>query len=306
MDASGKNDANDEQLTFVAYTFKINIDDLHDIIDITERPRYNFDRIRKNQQLLLRGCRKGVVEPSIATIDAPVTFPVGIFLTPVGQIVTVHYDEVISFSGIIDALNKKKTVSEPIFLFLELVQETFSRLDKVSYDFAKKITSVQKTIVQMPRDLKRLNEPFLLNSYLINFRSAVQGNFNAFQSFMNKNKALFEATPELYEKVDDIRIDIEQIVQFSDIYQGQVKNLTEQMTAIANNSLNHILKVVGSISLIVSIPTLIGSYYGMNVALPGDVSGSPVDHTWVFFFIIGLSFSVSVLVWVIFRRLKWL
>jgi Mg2+ and Co2+ transporter CorA len=187
-----------------------------------------------------------------------------------------------------------------------LIQYTFTKLDKISYKLSKEINEVQESIIEFSKNLKALNKPYILNSYLIFFNAATLGNFNAFRAFMTKNLIYFEESPELYEKVDDIRIDIEQVVQFSSIYLEQVKNLLEQVDMIANNSLNQVLKVVGSISLIVSIPTIIGSFYGMNVALPGGIPATPFSAQWVFFLIMGISFSISFFFWLLFRKLKWL
>ncbi len=126
------------------------------------------------------------------------------------------------------------------------------------------------------------------------------GNNNAFQSFITKNKAMLDQSPQLAEKVDDLRADIEQVLQISSIYQEQVRNMLEQVTNITNISLNRVLKTVGSISLIVSIPTLISSFYAMNLRLPAQ------DLDWGFFLVMGISFVISAAIWLLFRKFKWL
>jgi magnesium transporter len=290
---------NERDIESVSRNFSVNYDDLKDLLDITERPRYSYDMLLKNQFLLLRGTKTAQIEFSRTALDISVTLPIGLFLTAKDEVITVHYLESTEFTNIVAGLNKKG-IKQPIYLFLELIEIVFSMLDKSSFDVAREITSVQSAVIKAPRAIERVNEPFLLNSYMIYFATAMRGNNSALQSFITKNKALFDQSPALSEKVDDLRADIEQVLQISSIYQEQVQNLLNQVTNISNNSLNRVLKTVGSISLIVSIPTLISSFYGMNLHLPGD------DIDWGFYLVVGISFAISVITWVLFRKLKWL
>lgn len=61
------------------------------------------------------------------------------------------------------------------------------------------------------------------------------------------------------------------------------------------------MKVVGSISLILMIPTMIASFYGMNTYLPWADQG-PI----AFYMIILTSIGLSTLAWFFFKKLKWL
>lgn len=288
-----------DELKLVSTMFKINIHDLKDTTDLTERPRYNYDMLLENQFMLLRGIMSDRLDLS-AEVENP-TIPIGIFYTIDEKIVTVHSIDSPEFTNIIDTLDKRN-LTKPIFLFLEFIQIIFNRLDRVSYNISLKINEIQKHIGSS-RDARKRGIPFKLNSYMIFFNAAMMGNYNAFQAFMDKNKSTFEADAALYEKVDDLKIDIKQIYQFTSIYRDQVNNLVEQANNIINNNLNNIFKVVGSISLLVSIPTLIASFYGMNVGLPGGIE----DGNFISFYIImGISFTVSFVTWLFFRKLDWL
>jgi magnesium transporter len=292
-------DENERDIDLISKKFNVNYDDLKELLDVTERPRYSYDVLLRNQFLLLRGTKTAQYEFSRTTLDISVTLPIGLFLTANDEVITVHYLESTEFTNIVARLNKK-VITLPIYLFLELIEVVFSMLDKSSFDVARQITRVQAAIIKAPRAIERVNEPFLLNSYMIYFATAMHGNNNALQSFITKNKALFDQSPALSEKVDDLRADIEQVLQISAIYHEQVQNMLNQVTNISNNSLNRVLKTVGSISLIVSIPTLISSFYGMNLRLPGE----GID--WGFYLVVGISFVISAAIWLLFRKLRWL
>ncbi len=292
-------EANERDIESIAMKFNVNHDDLKDLLDITERSRYSYDMLLRNQFLLLRGTKTAQYEFSRTALDISVTLPIGLFLTANDEVITVHYLESTEFTNIVARLNKKG-MRQSIYLFLDLIEVVFSMLDKNSFDVAKKINQVQNVIIKSPREIERANEPFLLNSYMIYFATAMNGNNSALQAFITKNKAMFDQSPALSEKIDDLRADIEQIMQISSIYQEQVRNMLEQVANVSNNSLNRVLKTVGSISLIISIPTLISSLYGMNLYLPGQT----LD--WGFYLVVGVSFVISVAIWLLFKRFRWL
>ncbi|MHA1683299.1 MAG: CorA family divalent cation transporter [Promethearchaeota archaeon] len=291
-----------DEINLVSTMFKINIHDLNDVLDITERPRFNYDMLLKNQNILLRGIKSSNLDMT-ANVKNP-TIPIGIFFTANNKIVTIHSIESVEFENLITILNKKKKVKEPMFLFLELIQAIFDRLDRVSYDISLEINKIQEKI-QNSKNPQKMQEPFKLNSYMIFFTAAMMGNYNSFQAFMNKNKTQFESDPALYEKVDDLKMDIEQIHQFTSIYRDQVSNLVQQTNNMINNNLNNVFKVVGSITLLLSIPTLISGFFGMNVDLPWE-EATPIEQILPFYIIIAVSFGVSFFTWIIFRRRRWL
>ena len=71
--------------------------------------------------------------------------------------------------------------------------------------------------------------------------------------------------------------------------------------SVISNNVNAIMKRLTSISLILMIPTLIASFYGMNV----DV-GISMDNHWAFGCIIGAGFILAVITCLWLRKIKWL
>ena len=60
------------------------------------------------------------------------------------------------------------------------------------------------------------------------------------------------------------------------------------------------MKFMASVTIILSLPTMFASFYGMNVNLP--LEGQP----WAFLVILGLSLLVSLAVVIVFWRRDWL
>jgi len=63
-----------------------------------------------------------------------------------------------------------------------------------------------------------------------------------------------------------------------------------------NNSLANVMKFLTSITLIISIPTMIASFYGMNVSLPGE------GYEYTFAILLVLMFILCVISVLILRK----
>jgi magnesium transporter len=114
---------------------------------------------------------------------------------------------------------------------------------------------------------------------------------------------VFETNLELFEKYDEVQTDIDQTNQFSDIYRGVLANSLDAFASVINNNFTSVMKIVGSLTLIVAIPTMFASFYGMNVVIPGDVNtGNP----YTFFIIILISTILSFFAYRIFKKRNWI
>ena len=68
------------------------------------------------------------------------------------------------------------------------------------------------------------------------------------------------------------------------------------MASIINNNLNLVMKFLAAITIIMSIPTMIGSFWGMNVPMPFG------HHPCGFLIVITISVVATFLVAVFFNR----
>jgi len=288
----------DNDIIYIAQTFNINIEDLEDCLDPTERPRYNYDHLLENNLLLLRAIQNFDVE-----LGKRATNPIGIFLTSQEKIVTIHSHLALSFNEMLEAINRQ-IIENPWFLLTIIVHLLVKQLDDVSQKIATKILELQNKILRAP-NVREIKEPFELNSYLIFFNTTMLGNDNSIKGLFSRNRAVFEANLLLLENYDDVMTDIDQIYNFTSIYRDQFANIIEAYASVINNNLTQVMKVVGSISLILMIPTLIASIYGMNVVSPGGL-GDQIGSTITFYIILGVSFLISYITWIFFRRLNWL
>ena len=78
-----------------------------------------------------------------------------------------------------------------------------------------------------------------------------------------------------------------------------LSSMMDAFASIISNNLNVVMKFLASMTIILSIPTIITSYFGMNVDLP--LQNNRFAHIWIIVIFLGLSMSMIYL----FIRKKW-
>jgi magnesium transporter len=78
-----------------------------------------------------------------------------------------------------------------------------------------------------------------------------------------------------------------------------LSSMMDAFASIISNNLNSVKKLLASITIVLSLPTMVASFFGMNVSLPLE------GHSLAFLFIIGLSLLISLTAAYIFWRRDW-
>jgi magnesium transporter len=120
----------------------------------------------------------------------------------------------------------------------------------------------------------------------------------ALQQVMNGH--YFQIFDEDREVMEDLRIDNAQAVDSARTLLKTIQNVRTASEAILANNLNNRIKTLTVLTILLTIPTIISSLFGMNVPLP--FSEQPFAFGFVIFIIIGL---VGMGVWY-FKKHEWL
>jgi len=284
----------EEEIDFIISNFKINKDDIRDCLDVTERPRYNYDILKKNHLILFRSNKMGDID-----LKENPTFLIGIFITEDFKIITIRNHQENYFSAIFKTIFGIE-INHSLLIPLEILKNLIAKCDKHASQISLQTMEIHKFILES-NDINDIKKPFELNAYLILFNTAMYDNLKGLRAFFYKNKKLFEPEPDLFERIDDIVTDIEQVFNFTSVYRDLLSNSLDASASIINNNLSQVMKIVGSISLILMIPTMIASFFGMNTYLPGVDQGPPL-----FYVIILTSIGFSTLAWFFFKKFRWL
>lgn len=76
----------------------------------------------------------------------------------------------------------------------------------------------------------------------------------------------FRKYEEDNELMDDVLVEFNQAIEMCTIYRDILSGMMDAFASIISNNLNIVMKVLAIITIVLSIPTLVASFYGMNVA----------------------------------------
>jgi magnesium transporter len=110
----------------------------------------------------------------------------------------------------------------------------------------------------------------------------------------------FEWSAAEHELLEDVLVEVRQAIEMVEISDNILAAMMDAFASIVSNNLNSVLKMLTSVTIIIAIPTLVASLYGMNVELPG--ARSPL----AFVGIVALCVLLGAGLVVLFKRRNWL
>ncbi len=133
---------------------------------------------------------------------------------------------------------------------------------------------------------------------LVYFTSGLKANQFVMQRLQKSR--LFDQFEEDQDLLEDVLTENSQALEMTQISENILSQDMDAFASIISNNLNVVMKFLASVTIILSLPTLVASIYGMNVDLP--FQGMP----WAFAIVIGLSFMLAIVVSLVFWRRDWL
>ena len=131
---------------------------------------------------------------------------------------------------------------------------------------------------------------------LVFFITSLKGNDVLFHRIKNLKAHREYFDPDLLEDVD---IEISQAQDTANIYSNILTGMMDAYASVISNNMNNIMKQMTSISIILMIPTLIASLYGMNV--PNGLEESKYGF-WILLFVSVILSSCGAF---LFKRRRW-
>jgi magnesium transporter len=217
--------------------------------------------------------------------DIPyVTMPMGILLLPEVVISVCARDSELSRDLLENRIRNVRLSDRPA-LVLKILQRTAALFLRYLKDLNRRSSGLER---ELHRSVKNTELVRLLNleKSLVYFTTSLKSN----ELLVDKlRKTLFHALDEAgMDLLEDVLIESRQAIEMANIYSNILSGMMDAFASVISNNLNVVMKRLTSISLILMIPTLVASLYGMNVALP-------YQHTWwAFLAIVAVSGVLSV------------
>lgn len=279
---------NNDDFEFLTQELKVPESFLEDIADADERPRTEKegDWLLTILRIPMQSCVHGI--PFI-------TVPIGI-ITNNDIIISVcyHSTELIP-DFILHTRRKNITVNNKLDFILRIILSSavwfLKYLKQIYNDISNAEEELEKSIRN--EDLLQLMK---LQKALVYFNTSIRGN----EVMIGRLKKIFQGTDYLdMGLLDDVVIELRQAYNTVNVYSDILTGTMDALASIISNNVNSIMKRMTSLSITLMIPTLIASFYGMNV----DVQLQRFPYAFVFIILISAILSAGTFFW--FKRIKW-
>ena len=164
--------------------------------------------------------------------------------------------------------------------------------------YLKRLKQISMLIDKAKRNLDREvnNESLIglsrLQDSLTYFQTSIRGNENLLQKLKFKLQ-IDELDADL---IEDVNIEMSQARETTSIYSDILESTMDTYSSIINNNMNTVMRTLTSVTIIMMIPTLVTSMFGMNL-----VNGME-EKPWGFVFAMIISVAISSMAWWFFRH----
>ncbi len=258
----------------LVFRFSIPPDFFTDPLDVDERAR--IEREEGNTLIVLRTPRREATEADIPFT----TLPIGIILTQ-GLVITVTLTEV---DVVQEFLNGKvrnfSTLNRTRFVILLFL--------RTSLMFLRYLKDINRTTAAIENDLHKAlrNEQLIrllnMEKSLVFFITSLRSNALMLEKF--NTSGCMKMDDDDRDIFEEVVIENKQAIEMANIYTSILTGTMDAFASIISNNLNVIIKLLTTVTIILMIPTLVASIYGMNVELP-------FQHN-PYAFLIAIAFSI--------------
>ena len=232
------------------------------------------------------------------------TIPVGIILTE-EYVLTICLTEHPIFEDFIQFANKAKSfeLSKPVSFLLH-----FMLLGTTLY--IRYLRHIDRIIETYEEAIFRAlaNEEILhmlsIEKTLTYFNTALQGNDLVLSKLLSGR--FIRLTDDDIELLNDVQIENKQALEMTKVFTSTLANTMDAYASIVNNNVNVIMKFLASMAIIISIPNLIYSMYGMNIPLPFQELPPLEKSPHAFYIVNAIIFAICIVLFLIFRKKKYI
>lgn len=242
------------ELLEVSEQFEVDIDHLRAPLDEEERSRLEIED-----------------EYSLVLVDIPsveekngreryVTMPLGIILTE-NVLITVCLEETPILKSFMEGrvrgfytFKKTRFILQILYKNASVYLQYLKIIDRKSEEIEEQLHISTKN-----RELIELLE---LEKCLVYFTTSLRSNEVVLEKLLRTES--IKKYPEDKELLEDVIVENKQAIEMANIYSGILSGMMDAFASVISNNLNIIMKTLATITIVMSIPTMVFSLYGMN------------------------------------------
>ena len=195
------------------------------------------------------------------------TIPLGIIVTE-ELIFTVCLEDTPVLRAFMDGRVRNFFTYKRTRFILQILYKNASMFLHYLRQIDKKSEMVEKNLHKSQRN-QELIELLELEKSLVYFTTSLRSNEVVLEKILKVDS--IKKYPEDTELLEDVIIENKQAIEMANIYSGILSGTMDAFASVISNNLNIVMKFAWLVTIVMSIPTMIFSAYGMNL----DSRGMP-------------------------------
>lgn len=268
----------------ISEKYNIDADDLRAPLDEEERSRIE---VENNYTLILVDIP---VTEERNDKDWYITIPLSIIVTD-EMIFTVCLEDSPILSAFMDGRVRNFYTYKRTRFILQILYKNASMFLHYLRIIDKKSEMVETKLHKSQRN-QELIELLELEKSLVYFTTSLRANEVVLEKLLKVDR--IKQYPEDEDLLEDVIVENKQAIEMANIYSGVLSGTMDAFASVISNNQNIVMKFLAIVTMVMSIPTMIFSAYGMNVNSKGmPFANDPMGFLYVILFSLVLSLVVA-------------
>lgn len=281
-----------KEINFLTEDYQLPRDYLTSVLDDAENSRSEGLRQKQLEHAVLMLLQFPLTTKSPSGFEQLHTYPLSVIITPDHQLITVANYSLPFF----DALIRHSFIND------ELADETSILLEilwQLTLSFNIQLKKIQAELDDLEKQIeasiqnKQLYQMMDIQKGLVFLDAATSANLKTLNTL--DGSELFEHNHTFKSRLHDTLVETRQAMTSASIHLKFAAYMNDTFSAAVSNNLNIVMKFLTSLTMIMTIPTIIGGIYGMNVKLPLAKN----EHAFIIIMVL-----TAVICWIAYKVLK--
>ncbi len=239
-----------------------------------------------------------VVNASIQEEDGDITefttIPIGIIVLE-NSIITISLDNLSCLRPFQIIGNRLVTTEKKTRFTLQIMYQMASMYLRDLKSIDKKTDEIEESLYENMEDDLFL-DLIKVEKTLVYFRNSLRGNKKVINKlFRTSYLKRYEEDEDLLE---DVEIELQQAMEMADTSSSIIRSIRDGIASLMSNKLNVTMRTLAGITIILTIPTMVFSFYGMNVNLGNT------QNEYFGLIIIAMTTIITIIVYLLMRNRK--
>ncbi|MDD5092089.1 MAG: magnesium transporter CorA family protein [Candidatus Wallbacteria bacterium] len=223
------------------------------------------------------------------------TLPLGLIITG-GILITVSLEENEILNHFVRNNIKSFNTGKPTRFIFQILHKTISLYLKMLSHITRRTDEIENEL-SVSMQNRELFQMLQLGKSLIYFENSLRGNQIVTEKLirlrLNTQVSLIPKYEEDEDILEDVVIETRQALEMVQMYSAILNGMTDAFASIISNNVNIVMKFLTLITVVLSVPTMVASFWGMNVNVPwgAQPGGSPMG----FWIVLGLALMLSLI-----------